>query len=202
MPLTTGELKAACRRLAEAADALAPELNALDGQIGDGDLGVTLQLAAQAVGAAAPGLPEDVGMAFLQCAQAVTRAASSSFGTLFATALMSAAKATRGRTAVPWGEVSALLAGAIEAIKTRGKANLGDKTVLDALEAARAATLDLDEPAAQRRAADAAIAEAILAFRDRPNKAGRARIWEERTVGVDDPGMVAVKRMIESLTTE
>ncbi|MDR3537729.1 MAG: DAK2 domain-containing protein [Acetobacteraceae bacterium] len=199
MALTTETLRTAGSRLAAAADTLAPELNTLDGQIGDGDLGVTLQLATGAMAEVLLGLPDDVGLAFMQCAQAVTRAASSSFGTLLATALMSAAKATKGRTDVPWTDIPALLAGAIASIKQRGKADLGDKTVLDALEAARLATDGLDDPAAQLAAADAAIAEALEAFCGRPNKVGRARIWADRTIGLDDPGMVALKRIVESL---
>jgi dihydroxyacetone kinase-like protein len=197
--LTTAELRGGLTRLAAGAERSAAELNTLDGQVGDGDLGVTLQLAMRAVAETLPGLPDDIGLAFLQCAQAVTRAASSSFGTLLATGLMSAAKATMSRTEVPWSEVPLLIAGAIAAIKARGKAELGDKTVLDALEAARAATEGIDAPATQLARADAAVGDALGAFRGRRNKVGRARIWEERTIGVDDPGMVALKRMIESL---
>ncbi len=199
MALTTETLRNAGSRLADAAGTLAPELNTLDGQIGDGDLGVTLQLATSAMAEVLPKLPDDVGLAFMQCAQAVTRAASSSFGTLLATALMSAAKATKGRTEVPWTDIPTLLAGAIASIKQRGKAELGDKTVLDALEAARLATDGLDDPAAQLAAADAAIGAALDAFRGQRNKVGRARIWAERTIGLDDPGMVAMKRIVESL---
>jgi dihydroxyacetone kinase-like protein len=199
MALTKAALMAGWSRLAAGADRAAAELNALDGQIGDGDLGVTLQLATQSVSHLLPTLPDDVGMAFMQCAQAVTRAASSSFGTLLATGLMSAAKAARGRTDVPWSEVPDLLAGAIAAIMARGKASLGDKTVLDALEAARLAAVGCRTPQEQLAKAQQAVADTVAAFRDRPNKVGRARIWGERTIGLDDPGMIALQRMIDSL---
>jgi dihydroxyacetone kinase-like protein len=36
-------------------------------------------------------------------------------------------------------------------------------------------------------------------MRNQPNKAGRARIWGEKSVGLDDPGMIAFKLMLESL---
>ena len=81
-------------------------------------------------------------MALLRCAQAFTGVSASTYGTLVATGLMAAAKSTKGRTAVPWTEIPGLLGAALAAMTARGKGQLGDKTVLDALEAARAATED------------------------------------------------------------
>jgi dihydroxyacetone kinase-like protein len=81
----------------------------------------------------------------------------------------------------------------------RGKAQLGDKTILDALDAARKATQGIDDPGEQVSAADAAVAAAIERFRERPARQGRARIFGEKSVGRDDPGMVAFKRMLEGL---
>ena len=37
-------------------------------------------------------------------------------------------------------------------------------------------------------------------FRDKPNRIGRARIFGERTIGMDDPGMVAFKIMVDALS--
>jgi phosphoenolpyruvate---glycerone phosphotransferase subunit DhaL len=76
-------------------------------------------------------------MALLKCAQAFTKLSGSTYGTLLATGLMSAAKATKGRTEVPWSEVSSLLASALQAMAQRSGGKLGEKTVLDALEAVR-----------------------------------------------------------------
>jgi dihydroxyacetone kinase-like protein len=44
-----------------------------------------------------------------------------------------------------------------------------------------------------------AAANAIEEFRNKPNRIGRARMFAEKSVGMDDPGMVAVLRMTESL---
>ena len=41
--------------------------------------------------------------------------------------------------------------------------------------------------------------ELLDAFRDRPNRVGRARMFADKTIGLDDPGMVALQRMVESL---
>ena len=82
----------------------------------------------------------------------------------------------------------------------RGKAHLGDKTVLDALDAIRAAVAGLDDPKAQCAAASKAVDETLDAFRDKPNKVGRARIFADRTIGLNDPGMMALRRVVDGLT--
>ena len=202
MALTTTALAAALARLAEGIEAHAEELNAADGALGDGDLGITLTRAARGIQVVLDDLPDDVGQAFLKCAQAVTKAASSSFGTLSATGLMAMAKGTRGRTEVPWSELSGLLDQVVDAMKARGKAELGQKTVLDPLAACAAATRDLDDPAEVLAAADRAITETMDAFRDRPAQVGRARIFGEKSVGLDDPGMLALRRVVDVLKTD
>lgn len=197
--LTTAVLGAGFGRIAEKMEACAEELNTIDGELGDGDLGVTMQRGFRGVVEDLPGLPEDVGMALLRCAQALVRVSASSYGTLLATGLMSAAKATKGRSEVPWSEMSALFEGALKAMMQRGKGRLGEKTVLDALEAARRASEGLDDPEAILAAADEAVAGVLASYRGRLSRQGRARIWGEKSIGRDDPGMVAFKRMIECL---
>lgn len=174
-------------------------LTGLDAQLGDGDLGITLIKAFRALDAGKEGWPEDLGMAFMAAAQAVSKASSSSFGTLLATSLMTAAKQTKGSTSVPWSDVPGLLDKAVEAMMQRGKASLGDKTVLDAVTAASKAAAGSDEPAAMLAAMKAGAREALDAFRDQPNKIGRARIFAERTIGMDDPGMVAFVVLLDGV---
>jgi phosphoenolpyruvate---glycerone phosphotransferase subunit DhaL len=197
--LTTDSLRHAIARLQEKMPACAAALNELDGALGDGDLGVTLTRAAARLSEDAPKLPEDLGMALFQCAQAFTRVTASTYGTLLATGLMAAAKTTKGRTAVPWTEISPLLAAALKSMSDRGKGQLGDKTVLDAVEAARRATEGLDEPAAILSTAVAALSGTLVEFRDRPFRQGRARIFGDKGLGRDDPGMVAFLRILEAL---
>ena len=96
MALTTPVLADGLRRIAAHMDTVADELNALDGQLGDGDLGVTMTRGGRALQDILPTLPRDVGMALMACAQAITKVSGSSYGTLLATGLLAAAKATRG----------------------------------------------------------------------------------------------------------
>ena len=199
--LTTARLREGLRRIAEAMETCSEELNGLDGQLGDGDLGVTMLRGARSISEEIDALPDDVGMAFIKCAQAMTRISGSTFGTLLAFGLMSAAKRAKGRTEIPLSEISDLLADALEAMSLRGKAQLGDKTILDAIDAARqaAAAAEAGEMVA---ACNKAVEESHDRLRNVPAKQGRARIFAEKSVGLDDPGMVAFKRIVEALGTE
>jgi dihydroxyacetone kinase-like protein len=200
MSLTVPVLSAGLARIAAHMEVAADALNTLDGQLGDGDLGVTMVRGGREVDKVLPTLPADLGMALMTCAQAFTRASGSSYGTLLATALLSAAKATKGRTEVPWSEVPALLDGALQAMMARGKASLGDKTVLDALNAAVRAIEGKDDPAAMLTAATAAVDATLDRMRGEPAKIGRARIFADRSIGLDDPGQVAFREILRGLS--
>lgn len=196
---TTDTLREGFGRMIAKLEACAGELNALDAVLGDGDLGVTMARGAKSVQAELKNLPDDVGMALLKCAQAFTKISGSTLGTLLATGLMSAAKAAKGRLEVPWKEVSSLLAGARDSMSSRSQGQLGDKTILDALEAARVAVNGLEDPVAMVSAANEAVALALERFRNQTSRQGRARIFGDKSIGQDDPGMVAFKRILESL---
>ena len=160
-----------------------------------GDLGLGLAVAV------VPGEQHhDLGAALLQCAKALVSLSGSTYGTLLATGVMSAAKATRGRTEVSWSETAELLAGAMAAMQSRGKAELGDKTVLDAIAATVEASRSAQGPDEMAPAAQQAVRGAIEEFRSRPARQGRARMFGENSVGKDDPGMVAWLRLLEGLS--
>ena len=199
MALTSKELAGAFALVAAKMENAGDELNALDAKIGDGDLGVTMIRISRGVSEVLDDLPDDLGQALMKCVQAITKVSGSSYATLVATALMSAAKTCKGRDQVPWSEVSMLLGGAAVAMMARGKSELGDKTVIDAVDAARAATDGLDDPGQILSAAATAVDSVIEAMREKPNRVGRARIWAEKSVGLDDPGMIAFRRMIDGL---
>lgn len=189
-------LRAAALRLRDGMEDHADALNAADAALGDGDLGVTMRRGSRAVADMADTLPEDMGLALMACAQAFTKVSASSYGTLFATGLMAAAKDTKGRTAIEPAEVAALLQAAITKMMARGKADLGGKTVLDSLDAMARALAEEPTAAAAVRAAE----QAQIAFRDRPATVGRARIFAEKSVGMDDPGMLAMSHIVRAVT--
>lgn len=199
MALTTASLKTAIEKIHAGIDPIGTEMNDLDGRLGDGDLGVTLVNGFGNLAGIKHDLPTDVGMAMLSCAKSVTAVSGSSFGTLMATALMVCAKSAKGREAVEWTEVPTLLQAARDAMIARGGASLGDKTMLDSLDAIITATRGKDDPAAMLTAANEASDSALATFRDKPNKVGRARVYADKSIGIDDPGMMAIKRLLERL---
>ena len=186
MTLTVTDLRAAIARLAAAMARDFDALNAADGALGDGDLGVTMKRGSQAMADLV--LPDDFGQALMSCAQAFTKVSGSSYGTVM-----------EGRTEIETGEVSSLVAAARDAMQARGKADLGGKTVLDSLDAVAKATAGLSEPAAVAEAATRAAAAAQAALRDRPATVGRARIFGEKTIGMDDPGMIAMTAIVAAI---
>jgi len=200
--LTTEVLKEGLIRIGEKLQECRSELNSLDGQLGDGDIGITMTAAFKLIREELDSLTPDIGMALFKVAQGFTKSRGSSFGTLLATGIMSAAKSLKGKTVAPWKELPPLLEGAVEAISLRGKSEPGDKTVLDALEAVRFGLAEAADPNAMLESADAALSKVLDDFRSKPCRQGRARIFCEKSRGCDDPGMVVIKRMLEGLAHE
>lgn len=102
MTLTTNTLRLGNDKITARIDTIGTEMNALDGQLGDGDLGVTLVNGFNNLEKIKGDLPSDVGMALFAMAKAVTAVSGSSFGTLLATALMASGKITKGNASVEW----------------------------------------------------------------------------------------------------
>lgn len=192
-------LKTALQRWSKAMTRAAPELNELDGRLGDGDLGATLHKCAVNVASAASDMPDSLDGVFMTCAQACAKASGSSFGTLLAQAFLGAAKWIPPRTALSRTDLAALLAQTVQTLSARGGASLGDKTMLDSLDAVSKALDAASDGADLCAVARDAAAGALDGFKDRPNRIGRARMFADKSVGMDDPGMVAVLRMAEAL---
>jgi dihydroxyacetone kinase len=142
----------------------------------------------------------DIGAAFNALARATMSATGSSLGTLLATALLALAKATKGRSEIPWPELSSLIGQAIEAMRARGGASLGDKTILDALHRVAQSLAGITDASTAGDAACAAEAGARAAlehFKPLPCKIGRARLFPEKSTGAHDPGMLALALLLE-----
>ena len=198
--ITTDSIKTAATKIAQLMEESADELNAADGLLGDGDLGITMVRGFREIIEVRDSLPDDVGMALFQCAKAFTKSSGSSYGTLLATGLMSVAKKKKGQQEIQVEEISALLDEALNAMKQRGKAELGDKTVLDVIAASSQAAKDQSDGSSVLKAINEAVTSTIDEFRSRQSKIGRARIFSEKSIGLDDPGMLAFRKMLEALS--
>lgn len=202
MPLTTDTLRTALARAAAEARAAEDELNAADARLGDGDTGVMLRRLLEKLAAAAPPDQSDLGVLFQALGAASASATGSSLGTLVTVSLLTLAKETRGRTVLAWSELGELLARVRDVVMARGGATLGDKTVVDILDAVARSIAGVDDATEVSKRAGHAATRTLNEFRDRPCRLGRARMFAERSVGLDDPGMLAFARLIEALGQE
>ncbi len=203
--IDSAQVVAATSRVGVTLVASEAALTDLDQQMGDGDLGITLSKIGLALQEFAAGTPVegDIGKWLGKAGMAANRAGSSSFGTLLATALMRAGRAVTGKDVLTGDDLSAMFAAADTGVQERGKAQPGDKTVIDALHPAAlafAAAIEAGQPLAE---AGAAALDAAKAGRDSVtplrSKIGRAGWVGERTEGKVDPGCEAFVIMLASL---
>ncbi len=197
------EVVSILERIAADVPKCADELRDLDARIGDGDLGFTVSKGLEGVTEALPGLKGmPPGDQLARAGMAFNRVASSTFGVLFATALMRGGGSIRGNENPGAGDVAAIGRAALEGMMDRGKAKLGDKTLLDVLAPAIDAFEEsLEGGASLPDAADAAVAaceKGVEATVSMQSKVSRASWLGERSIGVQDPGGTAVLYMLRA----
>lgn len=179
------------------------ELRELDAALGDGDLGITMELAGGVIGDAVDdGVDDDVGLLLATRGMSINRVSPSTFGTLLASAFLGAGKAVLGKASVGPDDLVSMGYGAIDGIQKRGKATVGDKTMLDSLVPAVEAfgkAIEGHMTVAQAlHAAVIAAEEGMQATVNMKAKYGRASWRQEGSVGVRDAGATAVYYLIQS----
>jgi phosphoenolpyruvate---glycerone phosphotransferase subunit DhaL len=192
--LTTRDVARLFRQLAETIGAARDELCRLDGVIGDADHGIAMSDGFKAAAQAIDALDAQATLAdqFNAAAKGFLNAVGASSGPLYATAFMRAAKVAGARSEMPLTEAPALIVAMADGIRTRGKAEPGEKTMVDVWAPAAAAAeqgikngVPLADLMTQIRDAANAGAEAtksMLATK------GRAARLGERCLGHVDPG--------------
>jgi len=177
----------------------ADELRDLDAALGDGDLGITVSSGSKAVVEALGALGDDVTPAEIAkaCAKAFANANPSTMAALVAGALLAGSKTWADRTDVDRASAADFMQAAADSISKRGKSEVGDKTILDALVPAVSALRDATDAATGLRAAIAAAERGVQETRELQSKRGRASWLQERSVGLQDPGATAFLRFLE-----
>ncbi len=168
-------------------------LTALDSAIGDADHGINMDRGFQAVIAKLPGLPNrDIGAALKSVGMTLVSTVGGASGPLYGTFFLQLGAATAGHEAIGLDELVAGLDAGIAGIQRLGKADLGDKTMLDTLLPARDA---LREAAASGASLGDALARTVgaaeqgmLATTPLVARKGRASYLGERSAGHQDPG--------------
>ncbi len=174
----------------------------LDGAVGDSDLGLTMSDGFRAAYEAVKDNPEtDMGKLIYAAGKAMGSAVPSTMGTLMASGLMSAGKVLKGVESLDDSHWYQFFQAYFDGVQNRGKAQLGDKTFLDALfpavEALKANQGDLSQGAV--RAAEAAHA-AFLATQGMLAKHGRMAIRGEQSRAYLDPGAAVAALLMQGFS--
>ncbi|MER8913404.1 dihydroxyacetone kinase subunit DhaL [Mesorhizobium sp. M0761] len=204
--IDTTRLAAMFAAIADAMSADRDRLCALDGVIGDADHGIAMELgfaaARDAVGALDTGAT-DPTILLNTAAKSFLNAVGASSGPLYATAFMRGAAAVKGKATLDDAHAVAMFQAMARGIQDRGKAEPGEKTMIDAW--APAATAAGEALAAGKGLAGslAAAAEAAKAGAEATKTMiatkGRASRLGERSLGHMDPGAASAVTVIEAM---
>ena len=172
------------------------EFNAADGKIGDGDLGVTILNGLEEINNTKANFKDDMGSNFMVCSQAFVKKSGSSFGTLIAFSFMNISKALKGKTECNHEDIISIFETALKTIQERGKTKLGDKTIADSLDLIIKKLKDNNSNYSE--VFKSATKQALEDFKGKKILIGRARMFEDKTKDLDDPGMLALNKLTEA----
>ncbi|MEH3088297.1 MAG: dihydroxyacetone kinase family protein [Microbacterium arborescens] len=176
----------------------ADELGRLDAIAGDGDHGIGMQRGARAAAAAASAAHAagaGAGTVLARAGDAWALRAGGTSGALWGAGLRAAGESIGDADAPDTAAIAAAVSAARDAVQSYGKAEPGDKTLVDALvpfadALSRNAGSGADAAAAWRDAATVAT-DAASATRDLEPRLGRARPHALKSLGTPDPGAVS-----------
>src|SRR3569623_1152698 len=162
--INTAGLRSIFQAIGDAIEADKGRLSELDGVIGDADHGVTMSIGFTAVNEALGKLDAaDPPTVFNTAAKSFLNAVGASSGPLYGTAFMRAGAAVKGKAAIDRDGLADCIAAMAKGMQDRGKAERGEKTMMDAwlpaADAIQAAKARGDDAIACREAAVAAAIE-------------------------------------------
>jgi dihydroxyacetone kinase-like protein len=202
-----GDVEAVVRIIAQVCVDNEKYFGDLDAVVGDGDFGYSMARGFELVIQDWDGFDRaDIGTFLKKVAIVITSRIGGTSGPIWGTALLRAASTAGAVSTLEPAQVVAMLRASIEGIKARGRSDLGDKTLLDAvvpavdtIEEQIAAKADT---AATLRAAATTAREKAEATRSMQAMRGRASYTGERSIGTLDAGAVAVAVMFEALADQ
>lgn len=183
------------------------ELCEMDAAMGDGDLGLTMS---KGYGALPGFLREtaaegEIGKQLMKAAMKMQNEVPSTMGTLMSSGIMSAGKALKGKTELVPADIATYAAAFAEGIQKRGKCNLGDRTILDSVDAGAkkaAAVVEANPEASFAEVVGAAVegaAEGVEATKGMVPRFGKAAVHAAKAKGVADQGALAGYYMLLGL---
>lgn len=178
------------------------ELTQLDSAIGDADHGANLDRGFTAVLAKLPTVADkDIGTILKTTGMTLVSTVGGASGPLYGTAYMRAGMALADRYEMTENELVAALEAALEGIIARGKAQRGEKTMVDAIapgiEALKTALADGSEPRAAIHTALEAVQQGVQDTIPLLATKGRASYLGDRSIGHQDPGATSAFYMAQ-----
>ena len=196
--ITAKELPGLFQAAADQMAAHAGELGEMDAELGDGDLGLTMEKGFGSLPEVARDLTgEPVGKAIMKAGMKLSSVIPSTMGFLMSSGLMTGGKAVGDAESIGSKEYADFLEGFAAGIVKRGKCKPGERTVLDAIHpaAARAASLLAENPGASlpevAAAAEQAAKDGVEATREMEPVYGKAAVHKAAAVGKIDQGACA-----------
>jgi dihydroxyacetone kinase phosphoprotein-dependent L subunit len=206
-PMSTasfGDVEVVVRTIAQVAVDNEKDFGDLDAVVGDGDFGYSMARGFELVLQDWDGFDRaDIGTFLKKVAVVITSRIGGTSGPIWGTAFLRAGATAGAVDELEPAQVVAMLRAAIAGIKARGKSDVGDKTLLDALVPAvdtiEAQIAEGHDAATTLAAAAATARERAEATRPMQAMRGRASYTGERSIGTLDAGAVAVAVMFEAL---
>lgn len=204
MPFTTENVLQWVQRYAQEIHENNQYLTQLDSSIGDADHGANMDRGFKAVSAKLAGMENaDIGTILKTVGTTLVSTVGGASGPLYGTAFLRAGMATSGKSELEIADIINMLEAATEGIRTRGKAQAGEKTMLDALYPAI-------EAGKQAQAENASMSEVLQRIADGAEEGmkktipmlatkGRASYLGERSVNHQDPGATSSWLLLKSL---
>lgn len=198
------ELPGLFRRLRETFAEQRTFLIELDGKVGDSDLGITMNKGFNAaLDAVAANTTDKIGKTLQLAGMAIAKAAPSTMGTLTATGFMRGGKAIGEASAIGTAEMAAFWTAYRDGVEERGKAKVGNKTLLDvlhpiALSLQESTAAGVALPEAMEAAAQAAAA-GLEATKTMVAQHGKAACFPEKSLGLQDAGATVGVLIINTL---
>ena len=199
--------KQACGMLSAAADQIRKNhemLSKLDSAVGDGDHGTTILRAMEAVSKTVSERPgADLKTLFSAIAWAVMSCDGGSTGPLLGSFFMGMSDGAAGRGELDCAALASVFEAGVVKLQKQSRAQVGDKTMMDAFLPALAALKSADSARGIKAAleqAAAAAAKGAEATRNMKAKFGRARNLGDRVLGHTDPGAVSVSLIFKGFS--
>lgn len=202
--ITTDDLRGMVKVMAKQIDANRAELNKLDAELGDGDHGTTIATGFQVVATDIDAAHNPAEVMSITAKVLMNRMGGSS-GALFGTLFLRAAMTIKDQETISPEQFGAMFEAGSEGVMKRGKAQPGDKTMVDALAPAAEALKKSITDGHSLEAALAASAQAATKGAEATTtlqaKYGRAKFVGERAIGHMDAGAKSIALMFEAMHT-